>query len=156
MKSPRGRATTPLLALAILALALTGPTGLEAQSAAVLLRGATVVDGTGAPGFVGDVLIERGQIVAVGPTGSVPAPESGQVEDLPGLVLAPGFIDIHNHSTDRLFGDTALTTQIAQGVTTIVVGADGNSPWPIGVGSLPPWSTCPRAAKPMRRRSALG
>ena len=48
-----------------------------------------------------------------------------------GLVLAPGFIDIHNHSTERLFDWPLAETQLAQGITTIVVGADGSSPWPV-------------------------
>src|SRR5262249_17784058 len=49
-----------------------------------------------------------------------------------GLVLSPGFIDIHNHSAGELAGDTAAESQVAQGITTIVLGPDGSSPWPIG------------------------
>lgn len=51
--------------------------------------------------------------------------------DATGLVLAPGFIDIHNHSTEGLEADPLAETQIAQGITTVVLGADGDSPWPI-------------------------
>ena len=47
-------------------------------------------------------------------------------------MFAPGFIDIHNHSTTALITDPAAETQVAQGITTLVVGADGSSPWPIG------------------------
>src|SRR6185295_4570046 len=46
--------------------------------------------------------------------------------------VAPGFIDIHNHSAEELANDPAAATQVAQGITTIVVGPDGESPWPIG------------------------
>ena len=53
------------------------------------------------------------------------------IVDAKGLVLAPGFIDIHNHSTTGLDSDPAAETQVAQGITTLVVGADGSSPWPI-------------------------
>ncbi|WP_419950272.1 N-acyl-D-amino-acid deacylase family protein [Candidatus Palauibacter sp.] len=101
------------------------------DAATVLFTNATLVDGTGAPGFVGDLLIDAGRIAALGPPGSVEAPATAERRDLSGLVLAPGFIDIHNHSTERLFDSPLAATQIAQGITTIVVGADGSSPWPI-------------------------
>ena len=48
-----------------------------------------------------------------------------------GLVLAPGFIDVHNHSTEGIAHDRAAVSQLAQGITTILVGPDGSSPWPI-------------------------
>src|SRR5262249_15507131 len=61
------------------------------------------------------------------------APERGdRVVDAKGLVLAPGFIDIHNHSATELTEEPAAATQIAQGITTGVLGPDGSSPWPIG------------------------
>ncbi len=47
------------------------------------------------------------------------------------LVLAPGFIDVHNHSTEGLATDPLAETQISQGITTLVLGPDGDSPWPI-------------------------
>lgn len=100
-----------------------------------LLVGATIVDGTGTIAYRGEVLLEGDRIAAVGTSGSLrpsDPEETLAVIDLEGLVLAPGFIDIHNHSTGRLESDPLATTQIAQGVTTIVVGADGSSPWPIG------------------------
>ncbi len=123
--------STTVLALPVLLAAALAASASPQTSEAVLLSGATIVDGRGTPAFAGDVLITGGLIAAVGPAGSVEAPAGSVVEDLTGLVLAPGFIDIHNHSTDRLAGDPSARTQIAQGVTTIVVGADGNSPWPI-------------------------
>ncbi len=106
-------------------------TGVAEEPATVLFTNATLVDGTGAPGYVGDLLIEGGRIAALGAPGSVEAPPDAERRNLTGLVLAPGFIDIHNHSTDRLFDFPLATTQLAQGITTIVVGADGSSPWPI-------------------------
>jgi N-acyl-D-amino-acid deacylase len=54
-----------------------------------------------------------------------------QVIDAQGLVLAPGFIDIHNHSIEGLEKDPLAETQISQGITTVILGPDGDSPWPI-------------------------
>ncbi len=119
------------LLIACATLIAVAPTAAQ-EPTATLLRGATIVDGTGQAGFVGDVLIQGPTIVAVGPAGSIDVPPDAATEDLTGLVLAPGFIDIHNHSTDRIAGDPTARTQIAQGVTTIIVGADGSSPWPVG------------------------
>lgn len=141
-KHPRrgGRSLQLLTALILgVAVGAGAPKGVVAQAAAgvaeepatVLFTNATLVDGTGAPGQVGDLLIEGGRIAALGAPGSVEAPPDAERRDLTGLVLAPGFIDIHNHSTDRLFDFPLATTQLAQGITTIVVGADGSSPWPV-------------------------
>lgn len=128
-----------LLALCISLGQSAGPTRARALLAQngpaprdLLLVNATIVDGTGAPSFVGDVLLRGGRIAAVGDPGSIPRPADAERVDLAGLVLAPGFIDIHNHSTRAIFDDPLATTQIAQGITMLVVGADGSSPWPIG------------------------
>lgn len=111
--------------------AQTAP-GAEARAASVvLLSNATVVDGTGAPAFAGDLLIRDGRIAAVGERGSIAAPAGAGRVDLAGLVLAPGFIDIHNHSAAGIFERPLAPSQLAQGITTLVVGADGSSPWPI-------------------------
>jgi len=104
---------------------------LREMAPSVLFVNARIVDGTGAPAYRGDLLIEDGKIVALGRAGSVPAPPATARRDLDGLVLAPGFIDIHNHSAGGIFEDPLATTQIAQGITTLIVGADGGSPWPI-------------------------
>jgi N-acyl-D-amino-acid deacylase len=92
------------------------------------ITGARIVDGTGGPARSGSVRIEADRIVAVG---DVQPREGDRTVDARGLVLAPGFIDIHNHSTSGLAQNPAAETQVAQGITTIVVGADGSSPWPI-------------------------
>jgi N-acyl-D-amino-acid deacylase len=94
----------------------------------VTITGARIVDGTGTPPRTGSVRIEGDRIAAVGDV----TPSDGDVlVDGRGLVLAPGFIDIHNHSTSGLLQNPAAETQVAQGITTLVVGADGSSPWPI-------------------------
>ncbi|MCG8467925.1 MAG: D-aminoacylase [Gemmatimonadetes bacterium] len=92
---------------------------------------ATIIDGTGRDAFPGALLIEDGRIAAIGELDSIDVPSSVDRRDLGGLVLAPGFVDIHNHSARGLFEDPLATTQVAQGITTLVVGADGGSPWPV-------------------------
>jgi N-acyl-D-aspartate/D-glutamate deacylase/CubicO group peptidase (beta-lactamase class C family) len=93
-----------------------------------VIQGAQVADGTGAPlrradlRIVGDAIAEVGQIT--------PQPDDRLV-DATGLVLAPGFVDAHNHSTDGLDSDPDAITQISQGITTLLVGQDGSSPFPL-------------------------
>jgi N-acyl-D-amino-acid deacylase len=93
-----------------------------------VLRGAQIVDGTGAPGRRGDLRIAGDTIVAVGDV----TPEPGdRIVEATGLVLAPGFIDAHNHSTNGLDSDPDAVTQVSQGITTMLLGQDGSSPFPL-------------------------
>lgn len=92
------------------------------------IRGAQVADGTGAPLRRLDVRIAGDTIVELG----ILTPQAeDRVVDATGLVLAPGVIDAHNHSTDGLDADPDAFSQIAQGITTLAVGQDGSSPFPI-------------------------
>ncbi|HEV8296263.1 MAG TPA: amidohydrolase family protein, partial [Acidimicrobiales bacterium] len=87
-----------------------------------VLRGADVVDGSGAPARRADVRVDGG---AIGAVGQVPR-ESGVPEvDLSGLVLAPGFIDIHTHYDAQVLWDPGLTPSSWHGVTTVVMGNCG-------------------------------
>ncbi len=89
----------------------------------VVFRGALVVDGTGAEGREADVAVTGGRITAVGRI-----PEVGSEEvDVRGLVLAPGFIDIHSHADLNLLVEPRAESRIRQGVTLEVVGQDGSS-----------------------------
>ncbi|MFS0852761.1 family 20 glycosylhydrolase [Microbacterium sp. 179-I 3D4 NHS] len=105
---------------------------LSAQQAADgrvrVYRGATVVDGTGAKRFVADVAVEGARIVAVltpdDPTALV-LPDGAVERDARGLVLAPGFIDMHAHSDLALLTGAAHDAKVRQGVTTEVIGQDG-------------------------------
>jgi N-acyl-D-amino-acid deacylase len=110
-----------MITTALVAILLQSAPGLT-------ITGARIVDGTGSPPRIGGVRVEGDRIVAVG---NVKPAAGDTVVDAKGLVLAPGFIDIHNHSTSGLTGNPAAETQVAQGIATLVVGADGSSPWPI-------------------------
>lgn len=108
-------------------LALLAARGVHAQGCWAVV-GARVADGSGGPLTAATVEVCGDTISRVGAF----APAAGdRVVDGRGLVLAPGFIDIHNHSTEGLASDPYAETQISQGITTLVVGADGESPWPI-------------------------
>ena len=106
--------------------------GLDASLAqqkpgSTVIINAQIADGTGKPLRHASVRVAGDHIVKVG--NFQPAKDE-EVIDAKGLVLAPGFIDIHNHSTEAIESDPLAETQIAQGITTVVVGADGDSPWP--------------------------
>ncbi len=120
-----------LPALAALALGALGAVDAQAENWDVLIRGATVIDGTGAPGFAADVAIQDGKIAFVGNAGER---DAATVLDADGLVLAPGFIDSHNHVSsiarhpERYAPiDFTNSAYLLQGVTTIVSGPDGGS-----------------------------
>jgi N-acyl-D-amino-acid deacylase len=94
----------------------------------LVIVNAQLADGTGGPLRQGSLRIRGDRIASIGNV--VPAPGERTL-DARGLVLAPGFIDVHNHSVDGLDSDPLAETQIAQGITTAVQGPDGDSPWPI-------------------------
>jgi N-acyl-D-amino-acid deacylase len=116
----------------VLAIGLAaGLRRLDAQNnnRASAIVGAQIADGSGSPLRPGMVRIVGDRIVSVG----AGEPQPGDtIVDATGLVVAPGFIDIHNHSAGELAADPAAETQVAQGITTAVLGPDGSSPWPIG------------------------
>jgi N-acyl-D-amino-acid deacylase len=96
----------------------------------VAIVGATVVDGSGTAPLRETTVVLRGdQIEAVG---SMRPPRGATVIDARGLTLAPGFIDMHNHSGGGLETDPSATTQVSQGITTVVLGQDGSSAFPVG------------------------
>jgi N-acyl-D-amino-acid deacylase len=97
------------------------------KMSAILLHGGTVVDGTGGPGFLADVLIVGGHIAAIGPC----APPADVVRmNCTELTVAPGFIDAHSHSDLQVLENRP--EKPLQGVTTEVVGNCGFSPYPAG------------------------
>lgn len=98
------------------------------QRPAWTITGAQIADGTGAPMRRADVRIDGETIAAIG---SVEPQPNDRVLDGTGLVLAPGFIDTHNHSTEGLEKDPEAGSQVAQGITTVLLGQDGSSPMPV-------------------------
>ena len=98
------------------------------MDAALLIRGATVADGEN-PLRVADVAIDGGLIVAVAK--ELPTVHAGQVVEAAGLLLCPGFIDMHAHSALEPFARPELKPKVAQGFTTELVHPDGLAPAPV-------------------------
>jgi N-acyl-D-aspartate/D-glutamate deacylase len=97
----------------------------DAERYDVLIRGGRIVDGTGNPWFRGDVAILGDRIVAVGEISE--GARAKRLIDASGLVVAPGFIDIHSHSDMPLLEDGRATSKLSQGVTTEVLGEDSSA-----------------------------
>jgi len=88
----------------------------------LLIRGGTVIDGTGSPGVAADVGVRGDRIVAIGPLADAAA---AHVVDATGRVVSPGFIDVHVHSETALRGNGDIWGSVLQGVTTHLTGPDG-------------------------------
>ncbi|MFF4926678.1 amidohydrolase family protein [Kitasatospora sp. NPDC001261] len=118
-----------------------------ARGGATVFRGATVVDGTGAERYRADVRIADGLIVEIAETGESgegggtggigKGPGTAEVVDADGLVLAPGFIDMHAHSDLALLREPEHPAKVTQGVTCEVLGQDGLSYAPVDDATLP-------------------
>ena len=87
----------------------------------LVIRGGTIYDGTGQDGFVGDIAIKDGLIAAIG---DVPGTGREEVE-AEGLIVTPGFVDIHTHYDGQATWDSRLTPSSEHGVTTVVMGNCG-------------------------------
>jgi N-acyl-D-amino-acid deacylase len=101
----------------------------DAVRADLVLRGGTVIDGGDAPAFAADVAIRGARIVAVGDLGRLTA---DRVLDVAGMVVAPGFIDVHTHDDLVCITQPDMTPKLSQGVTTVIVGNCGIAAPPLG------------------------
>jgi len=92
----------------------------------IRITGARIYDGTGNPWYYGDIGIAEGRIVSIGIIGQ----DAGKTIDGDGLVICPGFIDVHTHS-EGIVGSPTADNVVRQGVTTVVSGNCGGSGFPI-------------------------
>ncbi|HEV8678059.1 MAG TPA: D-aminoacylase [Stellaceae bacterium] len=100
-----------------------------------ILRGGTVIDGTGAPRFRADVAIAGDRIAAVG---EVAKTQGTREIDASGKIVAPGFIDVHTHDDRALFAAPEMAAKASQGVTTVITGNCGVSLAPLALDRAPP------------------
>ena len=94
----------------------------------LVIRGATVVDGSGGPGYRADVGVVGEAISGIGDLGQA---EARRVIEVPGHVVAPGFIDTHTHAEGALLVDPQNPMGVRQGITTLFLGIDGMSYAPL-------------------------
>ena len=102
------------------------------------LKNGEIIDGTGAPKFKSDIVIDKGKIIGIFP------PENGDVRNVSdnhflsnftakhtfnadGKIISPGFIDVHTHDDDNVFLDPSMSSKVSQGVTTCIAGNCGIS-----------------------------
>ena len=98
-----------------------------AQQFDLLIANGKIVDGAGGPWYYADVGIKGDTIAAIG---NLDPKTAARTIDAKGMVVAPGFIDIHTHSRRGIFTDPSAQNYIRQGVTTLMEGNDGSSPIP--------------------------
>ncbi|MGV9239437.1 amidohydrolase family protein, partial [Streptomyces nigra] len=100
----------------------------------LVIRDADVVDGSGGPSYRADVVVDRGRIVSIvqeAAAAGCQRPKARRELDAEGLVLSPGFVDMHAHSDLALLRDPDHSAKAAQGVTLEVLGQDGLSYAPV-------------------------
>src|SRR5690348_704725 len=100
-----------------------------------ILRGGEVIDGSGRPRRQADVAIAVDRIAAIGSVGRA---EGAREVDATGMIVAPGFIDVHTHDDRALFATPAMMAKASQGVTTVVTGNCGISLAPLVLDGAPP------------------
>jgi len=94
-----------------------------------VIKNGSVIDGTGSPAFQADLGIKDGRISEIG---DLETRAAARIIDARGLTVAPGFIDLHTHAERKILQLPSVENYIRQGVTTIVGGNCGGSPYPIG------------------------
>ena len=121
-----------LRAVIIVALAIVAIPGVSGAQARydLVITGGTVVDGTGSPRFAANIAVNGDRIVLVSRT-PIAAALARRMIDARGLIVAPGFIDLHAH-LDPLLQMPDAQSAARQGVTLALGGPDGGGPWPFG------------------------
>ena len=102
----------------------------------IIIRGGTVIDGTGRAGYRADVAVKNGLISDIGDLSGMKAEKE---LDARGLAVAPGFIDAHSHSDTSFLRDSSSASKLYQGITTEVSGQCGSSPFPQRTGEENEW-----------------
>ena len=116
--------------LALLTLVL-GQAASQDPSFELLIRGGTVVDGSGSPRFRADVGIRDGRVARIAPDG-INADEAREVLDAEGLIVTPGFIDNHAHIQSSIRERPLAENFLRQGITTMLASLhSGDQPWPL-------------------------
>ncbi len=124
------RTNARIAGLAMLLSACAAASSAPAERYDLLVTGGTIIDGTGAARYAGDVAVRDGRIVRVSRT---PLSPGGAVRmiDATGLIVAPGFVDLHAH-LDPLLRLPDAESHVRQGVTTALGNPDGGGAWPLG------------------------
>jgi N-acyl-D-amino-acid deacylase len=115
--------TTRHLVTGLIVLAVLSAAGAQQPDFDLVVRGGRIVDGTGNPSFEGDLGIRDGRIVALGRVHG----SSARTIEAKGLIVAPGFVDIHNHSDETLLQDPDAQSMVRQGVTSMIFGEGGSA-----------------------------
>ena len=119
------RCLTPTLLVVLLSIV---PRAQAPAAYDLLIRNGRIVDGTGSPWYRGDLAVRGDTIARIAPRIDAPA---ARVIDAAGRVVAPGFIDLHTHARRGIFEVPMADNYVRQGVTTLIEGPDGSSPFPI-------------------------
>ncbi len=110
-------------------LAIFWTIGSAVGQSRIIFSGGTVIDGSGGRRYEADIAVVGERIDMVGEIGTGP---QDRIISVAGLIVAPGFIDLHNHSSQGILGEPAAASQVSQGITTLLLGPDGGSPFPTG------------------------